>query len=129
MSDSIFDLKALCERVAGRVDIIDELLQMLRATFPVDREALIGRLQAGDSEGAREIAHRLKGQFQTLGLRRAAEQALRIEQLAREGMLNLAITAVDDLDREFLRFESLRDSRSAGAEPGCSWPDLSSIRP
>lgn len=117
MSDSVFDLKALSDRVAGRQDVVDELIQMLRASFPDDRRELVDRLNSGDAAGAREIAHRIKGQLQTLGLRRAAGRARDIEQLSREGALERATAALADLEHEFQRFEALSDARSQIGNP------------
>jgi HPt (histidine-containing phosphotransfer) domain-containing protein len=105
MSGSVFDLKGLCDRVAGRVDLVAELIQMLLAQYPLDRERLVDLLHADDAAGAREVAHRVKGQLQTLGVNRAAEQARQIECLARDGRVELALAAVCDLDREIRRFE------------------------
>lgn len=105
MSKSVFDIDGLCDRIAGRLDLVDELIQMLLAQYPQDRERLVDRLQADDAPGAREVAHRVKGQLQTLGINRAAEQARQIEYLARDGRIDLALAAVWDLDREIRQFE------------------------
>lgn len=107
MSKSVFDYQGLCERVAGRLDVVDELLQLLHETFPGDRQHLLERLHAADAVGAREVAHRVKGQLQTLGLNNAAEQARHIELLARDGRLDDALAALAELDREFQRFKDL----------------------
>jgi HPt (histidine-containing phosphotransfer) domain-containing protein len=105
MSKSVFDLEGLCDRIAGRLDLVDELIQMLLAQYPQDRERLVERLQADDGPGAREIAHRIKGQLQTLGVNRAAEQARQIEYLSRDGKIDLALATVWELDGEIRRFE------------------------
>jgi HPt (histidine-containing phosphotransfer) domain-containing protein len=105
MSGSVFDLKGLCDRVAGRLDLVEELIRMLLNQYPQDRERLVESLQAADAASAREVAHRVKGQLQTLGVNRAAEQARQIEYLSRDGRLDLALAAVADLDREIRRFE------------------------
>lgn len=105
MSGSVFDLQGLCDRVAGRVDLVDELIQMLLTQYPQDRNQLVDLLRSDDAAGAREIAHRMKGQLQTLGVNRAAEQARQIECLARDGQTGFALAAVADLDREIGRFK------------------------
>ncbi|MFO1095802.1 MAG: Hpt domain-containing protein [Planctomycetaceae bacterium] len=114
MSSPIFDYQALCERVAGRLDVVEDLIQMLRSSFPSDRQQLLERLDADDSRGARDVAHRIKGQLQTLGINRAADQARCIEYLARDGHLDRARTALADLDREFREFEESERVRAAG---------------
>jgi HPt (histidine-containing phosphotransfer) domain-containing protein len=111
MSSSVFDYQGLCERVAGRVDMVEELLDMLRASFPLDRQQLQERLHAADARSARDIAHRVKGQLQTLGLKSAAEQASQLERLSCEGRLEQALAALADLDEEFRRFEDLELER------------------
>ncbi|MBL8851438.1 MAG: Hpt domain-containing protein [Planctomycetaceae bacterium] len=111
MSKSIFDYQGLCERVAGRVDMVEELLGMLRASYPVDRQQLLEKLHAADARSARDIAHRVKGQLQTLGLKCAAERASQLERLSRDGQLEQALAALADLDSEFRRFEELELER------------------
>lgn len=113
MSKSVFDFEGLCDRVAGRIDIVDELIQLLHASFPNDRRQLVELLEANDAAAAREVAHRVKGQLQTLGLARAAEQARSIEHLARDGRVADALAAIADLDVEFQRFEDNERSRVA----------------
>lgn len=105
MSKSVFDLEGLCERIAGRLDLVDELIQMLLTQYPQDRERLVDRLQADDGPGAREVAHRVKGQLQTLGVNRAAERARQIEYLARDGKIDLALAVIWELDDEIRRFQ------------------------
>jgi len=112
MSGSVFDLQGLCDRVAGRLDLVDELVQMLLTQYPRDRNQLVDLLERGNASGAREVAHRVKGQLQTLGVNRAAEQARQIEYLSRDGRVDLALAAVGDLDREIRRFEETAAARN-----------------
>jgi len=105
MSKSVFDLDGLCDRIAGRLDLVDELIAMLLAQYPQDREKLIDRLQEDDAAGARDVAHRMKGQFQTLGVNRAAERARQVEYLCRDGQIDVALATVWELDGEIRKFE------------------------
>src|SRR5262249_33124859 len=95
----------LCDRIAGRLDLVDELIGMLLAQYPQDRERLIDRLSDDDAPGARDVAHRMKGQFQTLGVNRAAERARQVEYLCRDGQIDVALATVWELDGEIRKFE------------------------
>lgn len=107
MSAQVFDYAGLCERVDGRVDVIDMLIDLLLSTYPADRDGLQQLVASGDAHGLRELAHRLKGQLQTLGVDCAAAVALRLEMMGRAANLAEADAALLELDHEMGRFESL----------------------
>ena len=107
MSAQVFDYAGLCERVDGRVDVIDMLVDLLMSTYPGDRDGLQKLAECGDASGLRELAHRLKGQLQTLGVDSAAGVALRLEMMGRAANLAEADTALLELDHEMGRFETL----------------------
>lgn len=119
MVTPVFDYAGLCERVAGRTDVVDELVQMLLASYPEQRRELEEHVRSGDAPGLREAAHRLKGQLRTLGVNRVAEEAQRIELLARDGRLDDARALLDALDSEMRRFAAvaMQTSGRAGSEP------------
>jgi HPt (histidine-containing phosphotransfer) domain-containing protein len=63
----------------------------------------------------REVAHRLKGQLQTLGVDRAAEEALLIEEMGRREDLTRATVALQALDAQMQCFaEVVTQRRNAG---------------
>jgi HPt (histidine-containing phosphotransfer) domain-containing protein len=113
MSAQVFDYAGLCERVDGRADVIDMLIDLLLSTYPADRAGLQHLVAGGDAGGLRELAHRMKGQLQTLGVDRAAAVALRLEQMGRAAELSQAPAALADLDREMDRFQSLISEQRA----------------
>ena len=114
MSAQVFDYTALCERVDGRVDVIDMLIDLLLSTYPADRDGLQQLVDRGDAAGLRELAHRLKGQLQTLGVDCAAAVALRLELMGRAGDLAEAGCALQDLDHEMDRFQTVIAERRSG---------------
>jgi HPt (histidine-containing phosphotransfer) domain-containing protein len=114
MSAQVFDYAGLCERVDGRVDVIDMLIDLLLSTYPGDRDGLQRLVERGDAAGLRELAHRLKGQLQTLGVDCAAAVALRLELMGRAANLAEAGCALQDLDHEMGRFQSMIAERRAG---------------
>lgn len=107
MSVQVFNYAGLCERVDGRLDVIDMLVDLLLSTYPGDRDGLQRLVECGDAAGLRELAHRLKGQLQTLGVDCAAAVALRLEMMGRAANLLAAPEALAQLDCEMERFQAL----------------------
>lgn len=107
MSAQVFDYAGLCERVDGRMDVIDMLIDLLLSTYPGDRDGLEKLVECGDAPGLREMAHRLKGQLQTLGVDSAAAVALRLELMGRAANLAEAGGALHELDHEMGRFQTV----------------------
>jgi HPt (histidine-containing phosphotransfer) domain-containing protein len=114
MSAQVFDFAGLCERIDGRVDVIDMLIDLLLSTYPADRDGLRQLVEGGDASGVRELAHRLKGQLQTLGVDRAAAVALRLELMGRAANLTQAESALQELDHEMGRFQNVIAEQRAG---------------
>src|SRR5262245_29475309 len=93
----VFDYDGLCDRLAGKVELVDQLIDLLLAEYPRQQDSMAQLIAEGDSPSVREVAHRLKGQLQTLGVDRAAEQALRIEEMGRRKDLTHAAAALQSL--------------------------------
>lgn len=107
MTAQVFDYEGLCERVGGRVDVIESLIDLLLSTYPADRLGLQGLVDEQDASGLRELAHRLKGQLQTLGVDSAAEVAFQLELMGRDSKLEEAPWALVSLDHEMARFRDV----------------------
>lgn len=107
----IFDYHGLCERLAGKIDLVDQLLDLLLADYPQQRQCIAERAASGDSAGVREAAHRLKGQLQTLGVDQAAAVAHRLEVMGREQDLCAAEFELAALESQMQRFRAIVDER------------------
>lgn len=103
----VFDYQGLCERLAGKVDLVDQLLDLLLAEYPQQRQCIAERAAEGDSTGVREAAHRLKGQLQTLGVDQAASAAHKLELMGRDRDLRDVAAELDALENHMDRFQSL----------------------
>jgi HPt (histidine-containing phosphotransfer) domain-containing protein len=111
----IFDYDGLCDRLAGKVDLVDQLIDLLLCEYPHQRESIARHIAAADGPSLREVAHRLKGQLQTLGVDRAAEEALLIEEMGRREDLTRATVALQALDAQMQCFaEVVTQRRNAG---------------
>jgi HPt (histidine-containing phosphotransfer) domain-containing protein len=93
----VFDYDGLCDRLAGKVELVDQLIDLLMAEYPRQQDSMARHIAAGDSPSVREVAHRLKGQLQTLGVDRAAAEAQRIEEMGRREDLTHAAAALQSL--------------------------------
>jgi HPt (histidine-containing phosphotransfer) domain-containing protein len=75
-------------RDATDPDTAREIVGIFAGDAPSALAALAAALAAGDSEGVRKSAHRMKGAAGTIGLMRAQDCCLRIEQAAKQGSLD-----------------------------------------
>ncbi len=111
---SVFDYDGLCDRLAGKVDLVDQLIDLLMSEYPRQQESIARHIAAGDSLSVREVAHRLKGQLQTLGVDRAAQEALRIEEMGRREDLTQAAAALQSLAVQMRCFSDVVSQRRDG---------------
>lgn len=103
----VFDYQGLCERLAGKVELVDQLLDLLLAEYPQQRQCIAERAADGDSRGVREAAHRLKGQLQTLGVNQAATAAHRLELMGRDQDLCNIAGELMELESQMQRFRTV----------------------
>lgn len=103
----VFDYHGLCDRLAGKVELVDQLLDLLLADYPEQRQCIAQRAGEGDSAGVREAAHRLKGQLQTLGVNQAAAVAHRLEVMGRDRDLRAADTELAALETQMRLFRAV----------------------
>jgi len=96
--------------VLARVEGDRKLLAELVDLFLVDSRRMLAdlraRLEAGDPRGVQEIAHALKGCVGNFGGQAAAEAALALELMGRDGVLQEAGDRLAELEREV---DHLRD--------------------
>lgn len=110
----VFDYAGLCERVNGKRDLIDQLLDLLLADYPLHRAAIEASLAASDARALVSAAHKFKGQLQTMSVNATARAALKLELLGREGNLAAARDVLPELVREMERFiHELANTRGA----------------
>ncbi len=110
----VFDYALLCERVNGKHDLIEQLIDLLLADYPAHRAAIEASLSSRDSRALQDAAHKFKGQLQTLSVNAAARVALKLERLGRDGDIPAAADALPELLREmdcFIRVVATRRER------------------
>jgi PAS domain S-box-containing protein len=90
--DADFGLRAL----QGNLKLYDRLLRTFAQTRAEDCARLRDRLAAGDLEGARFIAHTLKGVAATLGATKAKSAAEALERALREKRTGEALPLLND---------------------------------
>ena len=102
-SDAVFDPEAALELVDGDrellVDIIDLLLEQAPQSLSEIREAISHR----NGQDLDRAAHKLKGSLGNFGKKAAYAQALRLEEMGREGDLADAAAACTLLEEEIAR--------------------------
>ncbi|MGC2528857.1 MAG: Hpt domain-containing protein [Candidatus Acidiferrum sp.] len=82
VSDPVWNLGELLERVDNDQELIRELLTIFREDFPRTLQSLETAVSAGDLKNSAVLSHTLKGMLASLGITRAAAAAAKIEQLA-----------------------------------------------
>jgi CheY-like chemotaxis protein len=98
-ADEIFDEATAIERVQGDVELLKELVDIFFKEYSHLMPEIRAAIAANDAAGVRRAAHTLKGALGVFGSQAAAEAALRIETIGREGNLSQAnelCAALDD---------------------------------
>jgi HPt (histidine-containing phosphotransfer) domain-containing protein len=80
-----WDLAELLERVDNDQNLLRELLTIFKEDFPQTMRSLESAIGQADSKNASRLSHTLKGMLSSLGGRRAATAASRLEELAAVG--------------------------------------------
>jgi signal transduction histidine kinase/CheY-like chemotaxis protein/HPt (histidine-containing phosphotransfer) domain-containing protein len=101
----VLDRSALYEQVGDEPELLLRVVQLFLADSRDVLSKLLEGLGAQDQDAIQRGAHRLKGALLTLGAKPAAEVALRLERMGREGKLDDAGGTLDELRRELARLE------------------------
>ena len=95
-----FDRQEALERVGGDEELLKEIAELFVEDAPELIEKLRGAVAAGDAAGVETAAHSLKGSVANFGAEEAVAAALRLEQMGREGQLDGAPDAMENLEAE-----------------------------
>ena len=85
LSGPAWDLAELLERVDHDQNLLRELLTIFKEDFPRTMQSLESAIGAADLKNASRLSHTLKGMLSSLGGRRTATAAARLEELAAAG--------------------------------------------
>jgi CheY-like chemotaxis protein len=105
-----FDMSEALSRVEGDKELLGEMASLLIEDSPSMMTEIRQSIEDGDADRLRRAAHTLKGAVSALSARSAANLALRLETLGRDGNLEAASGAYVELDREM---SSLHDALAA----------------
>ncbi len=112
----VLDEQALLAVVSRDWELVRELARVFREESPPRLEEMRTALEDGDCKALRNAAHTLKGSAGSLCGQRAADAALRVEQLADAGDLARAGEAFAALAREVARLQrALKELASKAA--------------
>ena len=82
-----FELDELMERCLGNLEFVERVLSKFQQRFGENLEALERAVDAHDTEGVVQLAHRLKGESANVAARGLRDQAGEIERLGRNGQI------------------------------------------
>jgi CheY-like chemotaxis protein/HPt (histidine-containing phosphotransfer) domain-containing protein len=85
------------DAVGGRRDLLDELVQIFFAEYPVTLEAIRGAIANQDPRGLQLYAHKLKGCLRYFGKSDASELAAEFEDMGRRSDVASAKRRFDEL--------------------------------
>jgi HPt (histidine-containing phosphotransfer) domain-containing protein len=100
LSEPAWNHAELVERVDNDQDLLRELLTIFKEDFPRTMRSLESAVAAADVKNASRLSHTLKGMLSSLGARRAAAAASKLEELAAAGENTSLKDAFGDLERE-----------------------------
>lgn len=85
LSEPIWNVAELLERVDNDQELLRELLTIFKEDFPQSFQSLKSAVRSGDLKGASRLSHTLKGMLSSLGATRAAAAASELEALSSAG--------------------------------------------
>ncbi len=88
VAETGFDLNAALSYVGGDQELLDELLGIFAQDAPLQLDKIRAAIAAGDAAELMREAHTLKGPLKVLGAAPAAQLALDLEMLGREGRVD-----------------------------------------
>ncbi len=97
----VFDRQDLVSRLMGDETLADRIVTRFLESTPAQIESLRRSLDSGDAAAAERTAHAIKGAASNIGGERLRQVAFAIEQAARDGDLNAAISHLADLQKQF----------------------------
>jgi two-component system sensor histidine kinase/response regulator len=106
-ASEVFDRAAALERVGGDLELLAELAGLFLDDHPKLLAAIRAAIASGNHQALEQAAHTLKGSVSNFCARAAAEAALRLERMGREGDLARATEACAALVGEIERLKPL----------------------
>ncbi len=100
LSEPVWNLAELMDRVDNDEELLRELLQIFKEDFPRTMKSLESAVAGEDLKNASRLSHTLKGMLSSLGGVRAAAAASRLEVLASSGDTASLRGALDALQNE-----------------------------
>lgn len=97
------DLNGLLKAVNHDHELVDELVQILLTSYPVQLEEMARAIELGDSVALGKRAHAFKGAISNFGAPIAYEIAKGLERMGREGEIDEAARALEELRNEMER--------------------------
>ena len=110
------DRVALYEQVGDEADLLLKVIEMFRADSVKVMARLQEALASGDAEEVQQSAHRLKGALLTLGGKPAAEAAMHLEHMGREGDLREGSAMLIRLRHELTRLDPELEAVTRGLD-------------
>jgi len=114
---TVFNRQALFINMAGDEALIRELIAMYDDDEPRLCTAMEAAIAAGDAAALRDSAHALKGAVANFCALRAQASAQRLESLARDGQIDEAPAALEDLREELARLREALEREGLRARP------------
>ncbi len=112
----VLDRTALYEQVGDEADLLLKVIEMFR----IDSVSVVAKLDTalneGDASEVQQGAHRIKGALLTLGGKAAANVAMHLEHMGREGDVSQGMPLLGDLRRELARLEPELDDVVRGLD-------------
>ncbi len=102
----VMDRDALLAELDGDEELLTELIETMRSEAPKLLHEVRIAVDSADAAAVGRAAHTLKGAVSNFGARRAADAALRLEQMGRSGTLQGVAEALATLEVEMRALEA-----------------------
>jgi HPt (histidine-containing phosphotransfer) domain-containing protein len=109
MSPALFDRQAVLDRMLGDLELLVEVVEIFRATYPARMDEIRTAIAQKDPGLLERSAHALKSSIGNFSAFRAMEAAHKLELLGREGKLQSAGEAFGLLEQEMESLQAALD--------------------
>lgn len=99
-ADQVFNLSEALERVGGDKELLKEIAEIFKEDYPHQLKQIRDGIAGGDAHLVERASHSVKGSAGNFGAQRVYDAAYRLEVIGKEGKMEEAEGAFEDLERE-----------------------------
>jgi signal transduction histidine kinase/DNA-binding LacI/PurR family transcriptional regulator/ActR/RegA family two-component response regulator/HPt (histidine-containing phosphotransfer) domain-containing protein len=97
---SEFDVVAVLPMLGGSQKLLIEVIELFYLEYPLSLESMRQAVQSGQGEALAQAAHGMKAALATLGLKRALELTVKLEEMGKSDTMDGGTKRCDELEQQ-----------------------------